>query len=309
MFTDNEEINDTISNSNLTSNTDFMLIDNKEIENGTFSNLSLTSNTINASYPKVKNPESLVFINKIVEQHNYQLNPSLIKFEEGKKFTEEMIKDIKFMINKDNTLTHLFWITSNQIKNWIQYFNCVLNDVTHKTNRYGMALSLFVGFDNNWRNILLAQALLADKSLESHIWIFNQLLKSTSTFLAIILTNTNPAIDAAIRQRQTILEQKISYRKIHSAYKKALQTVLQDKNKSQDLFNVLQDFINKGDNESLDSEESLDDTDDDKKNSETVTVHLQNPKHCHSRECLLSTKRLKSSHEPSNTKSTSMFKV
>ncbi|CAG8812773.1 8226_t:CDS:2, partial [Gigaspora margarita] len=204
--------------------------------------------------------------------------------------------------DENNTLMHLFWITPNQIENWIQYSDCVLNDITHKTNKYGMALSLFVGFDNNQCNVLLAQALLANESLESHVWMFNQLLKLIGTFLAIILTNTNPAVDAAVHQ--TILEQKISYRKIHGTYKKALQVALQDKNKLQDLFNVLQDFINERDNESLDSEESLDDTDNDKENSETVTVHLQNPKcHC-GRERPLGTKRLKSSHEPSNTKST-----
>ncbi|CAG8626642.1 13925_t:CDS:2 [Gigaspora rosea] len=32
----------------------------------------------------------------------------------------------------DNILTCLFWI---QVENWIQYSNCILNDVTHKMNR------------------------------------------------------------------------------------------------------------------------------------------------------------------------------
>lgn len=62
-------------------------------------------------------------------------------------------------------------MTPTQVENWIQYTDCVLNDVTHKTNRYGMALSLFVRFDNNRHNILLAQALLADESIKSYVWM------------------------------------------------------------------------------------------------------------------------------------------
>ncbi len=40
-------------------------------------------------------------------------------------------------------------MTPEQVENWIQFSDCVLNDVTHKTNRYGMALSLFVRFNQN----------------------------------------------------------------------------------------------------------------------------------------------------------------
>ncbi|CAG8755099.1 571_t:CDS:2, partial [Gigaspora rosea] len=34
----------------------------------------------------------------------------------------------------DNTLTRLFWMTPSQVENWIQYSDCILNDVMHKTN-------------------------------------------------------------------------------------------------------------------------------------------------------------------------------
>ncbi|CAG8768049.1 1733_t:CDS:2, partial [Gigaspora rosea] len=253
-----------------------------------------------------------------------------------------------------NTLMHLFWMTPNQIENWIQYSNCVLNDITYKTNRYGMALSLFVGFDNNQRNILLVQALLADESLESYIWMFNQLLKSTDNPIGKTLTPDAPY--AILKQMiefigssnckeiwaqycvQTLLLGNVSHKNakfhiqvvpkrwyhttkisskqfliankymqdqkmLHGAYKKALQMALQDKNKSQDLFNVLQEFINEEDDKSLDLEESSDDTDDNKENSKTVTVQLQNPKRHHGRRHSLGAKRLKLLYEPSNTKS------
>ncbi|GBB96795.1 hypothetical protein RclHR1_28360003 [Rhizophagus clarus] len=77
-------------------------------------------------------------------------------------------KDSRWIVARewddDNALTHLLWMTPEQVENWIQFSDCVLNDVTHKTNRYRMALSLLVGFDQNCQNILLAQALLADES-------------------------------------------------------------------------------------------------------------------------------------------------
>ncbi|CAG8725849.1 7119_t:CDS:2, partial [Cetraspora pellucida] len=52
---------------------------------------------INASCPKPNNPESYIYINKIVNEHNHLLSVEKINFEESKKFTSEMIDDIKFL--------------------------------------------------------------------------------------------------------------------------------------------------------------------------------------------------------------------
>ncbi|CAG8606913.1 8580_t:CDS:2, partial [Cetraspora pellucida] len=113
-------------------------------------------------------------------------------------------KDPRWVIargwDEDNILTHLLWMKPEQVENWIRYSDCVFNDVTHKTNCYDMALSLFVGFDNNRQNILLAQALLADESLESHIWMFQQIVKTTNTQSLVILTDADPAVNTAIHQ-------------------------------------------------------------------------------------------------------------
>lgn len=224
---------------------------------------------INASCPKLKNPEDFVIINKIVNQHNHPLNVSMIEFEDSKKFTDLMLEDIKFMTvsckfgataqrkflegkypthpvysrelynaiqkfrptknslsndaadisnwldgqkevdsrwviyrgwDEDNTLTHLLWMTPSQVENWVRYSDCVINDVTHKTNRYGMALSLIVGFNNDRRNLLLAQGLLIDESLDSHNWMFSNIVKATGIRPVVIITDSDPAVDAAIRQ-------------------------------------------------------------------------------------------------------------
>ncbi|RHZ85293.1 hypothetical protein Glove_67g9 [Diversispora epigaea] len=78
---------------------------------------------------------------------------------------------IKF--DNNNTLTHLFWMTPSQLELWYQFSDIVVQNVTCKTNRYDMALSLFIILDEN-RNIrLVAQALLIDETKESHEWTFD----------------------------------------------------------------------------------------------------------------------------------------
>ena len=91
-------------------------------------------------------------------------------------------------------------MTPKQVENWIQFSDCVLNDITHKTNRYDMPLSLFVDFNRHRHNVLLAQALLPDESVNSHMWMFNEILKVTNRQPVVIMTDTDPAVDSAIRQ-------------------------------------------------------------------------------------------------------------
>jgi hypothetical protein len=91
-------------------------------------------------------------------------------------------------------------MTPKQVEDWIQFSDCVINDTTHKTNRYGMALSLFVGFDRNMWNIILAQGLLIDESKRSHSWLFNQIVEATKIAPTVIITDSDPAVDAAIKE-------------------------------------------------------------------------------------------------------------
>ena len=105
---------------------------------------------------------------------------------------------IKF--DDSNTLTHLFWMTPSQLELWYQYSDIVVQDVTCKTNRYDMALSLFVVLDEN-RNIrLAAQALIIDETKESHEWTFEQINIATNDMHPqVIITDADPAVHAAIR--------------------------------------------------------------------------------------------------------------
>jgi len=100
----------------------------------------------------------------------------------------------------DNTLTHLMWMTPKQVEDWIQFSDCVINDVTHKTNRYRMALSLFVEFNRDMQNIIFAQGLIIDESKQSHSWLFNQIANATGIHPTVIITDADLAVDAAIKE-------------------------------------------------------------------------------------------------------------
>ena len=49
---------------------------------------------VNASYPKVNNLDSAVFINKIVNEYNYIFNIEAIAFRKDKSFNKEIMDDI-----------------------------------------------------------------------------------------------------------------------------------------------------------------------------------------------------------------------
>ncbi|CAG8515359.1 25686_t:CDS:2, partial [Gigaspora rosea] len=100
-------------------------------------------------------------------------------------------KDLYAAIQKFQSTSEMLSNNAALMSNWLDkkkkktadgllQEDCVLNNVIHKTNRYRMALTLFVGFSNYRHNIVLAQALLPNESLESHVWIFNEILKATN---------------------------------------------------------------------------------------------------------------------------------
>ncbi|CAG8757435.1 22167_t:CDS:2, partial [Gigaspora rosea] len=133
---------------------------------------------VNASFPKIKNPNSVIFVNTVVDEHNHELSVDAIEFECDKKFSDEMNctkkfrpiakslsndaaqmsgwldlqkeKDPRWFVARewddDNALTHLTWMTPEQVENWIQFSDC----------------------------------LLADETLDSHVWMFRQIITATN---------------------------------------------------------------------------------------------------------------------------------
>jgi hypothetical protein len=100
-------------------------------------------------------------------------------------------------------------MSPSQVELWIQYHDVIINDITCKTNRYDMALSLFIAINNHNNSRLICQALVDDEIAEAHIWILEctllaiggkrQLNKTISGGLVplVFMTDSDPAVDAA----------------------------------------------------------------------------------------------------------------
>ena len=69
-----------------------------------------------------------------------------------------------------------------------------------KTNRYEMALSLFVGIDNNFKTRVLTQALTKYETQADYNWILQCTLKATNNLSSVVLyTDGDPAMLAAVQ--------------------------------------------------------------------------------------------------------------
>ena len=77
------------------------------------------------------------------------------------------------------------------------------------------------------------------------------------------------------KERLTIIEQKIIYRKLHGMYKKALNRALQNNSNLEQLINLLKESV---EGESADSDDNQDDDTSNKENSDPSELILQNLK-------------------------------
>jgi len=162
-------------------------------------------------YPKQK-IRSDILRNEIQKHHPSAKDLS----NDASKLYEYLIKlkenDIRWQIFVDfdetKVLRRLFWMSPNQIELWTQYHDVIINDITYKTNRYNMALSLFVAIDNHNCSRLICQALVDDETTESHIWILECTLLATGgkrqneninggLIPLVFMTDSDPAVDAA----------------------------------------------------------------------------------------------------------------
>ncbi|CAB4407072.1 unnamed protein product [Rhizophagus irregularis] len=100
-----------------------------------------------------------------------------------------------------NELTSLFWVTSKQRNElWPKFHDVVIHDNTAKTNRYKIALSLFVEIDNNFKTRVLVQALTKYETQADYIWILQCTLKVTNNLSPRVLyTDGDPAMLAAVQ--------------------------------------------------------------------------------------------------------------
>ena len=98
------------------------------------------------------------------------------------------------------SLIHILWMEPKQVELYIRYSAVVAHDNTAKTNIYGLPLSIFVVVDNNYNTRPVAQAFLDDETLESYAWSLRIMLQVLHIYPAVMITNADPTMDAAITQ-------------------------------------------------------------------------------------------------------------
>ncbi|CAB5374757.1 unnamed protein product [Rhizophagus irregularis] len=164
--------------------------------------------TSQRQYLEAKFPGQLIYNNDLYQAIQYFRPQTRNDSNDAAKLYAKLLESsqnnplwkVAIKFDDKNTLTHLFWMAPSQIELWYRYSDIVIQDVTCKTNRYDMALSLFVILDKN-RNIrLVAQVLLIDETKESHEWAFKQInLATNNIHLQVMMTDADLAVHTAIR--------------------------------------------------------------------------------------------------------------
>ncbi|CAB4436064.1 unnamed protein product [Rhizophagus irregularis] len=122
---------------------------------------------VNASCPKVNNPDSAIFINKIVDEHNHDLSVEAVKFREDKKFNDEMFRPTAKSLSND----------AAQMSDW-------LDEQKERDSRWIIAR----GWDDN-------------NTLTHLLWMTpEQIVEATGIHPTVIMTDSDPAVDAAVKE-------------------------------------------------------------------------------------------------------------
>jgi hypothetical protein len=73
---------------------------------------------------------------------------------------------------KSGVIKNTFWNHASQRAEYRDFGDVITFDTTHKTNSKRMLLAMFVGANNNPRNVTFGQVLIGDESVGSFKWLF-----------------------------------------------------------------------------------------------------------------------------------------
>lgn len=77
---------------------------------------------------------------------------------------------------KTGVVKSIFWSHASQRAEYKDFGDVITFDTTHKTNRKNMPLAMFVGANNNLKNVTFGQALIGDESTATFKWLFETFL-------------------------------------------------------------------------------------------------------------------------------------
>ncbi|CAB4405904.1 unnamed protein product [Rhizophagus irregularis] len=165
--------------------------------------ISTQYNLLVASFPnKVINKKDL---SNAIQQFKKQAKP--IKNDACQMLTELYLKkddDPRWIIKPrfdygERRLNSLFWMSPNQINAYERYHDIVIVDTTSKTNQFDMILMLIIVVDNNFRNIIVAAAILEDETEATFTWILQELKNSCDFTPTVLYSDADPALISAIK--------------------------------------------------------------------------------------------------------------
>ncbi|XP_078181731.1 protein FAR-RED IMPAIRED RESPONSE 1-like [Carex rostrata] len=119
-------------------------------------------------------------------------------------FERKQLCDLNFWYTYKHTndahLWNIFWADGRGRAAYKYYHDVVVMDATYLTNRYDMALVLFVGVNHHWQTTIFACALLGRETEEDYIWCMEKFVACMNGVKpGGILTDQCPSIEKGIR--------------------------------------------------------------------------------------------------------------
>ncbi|PKC73436.1 hypothetical protein RhiirA1_451236 [Rhizophagus irregularis] len=123
-----------------------------------------------------------VRINSIIGNHNHNMNPLIAELAPRfQKLTNKMLMQIEFwtihgkmgVSTQYNLLVALFpnnVINKKDLNAYEKYQDIIIVDTMSKTNQFNMILMLIIAVDNNFRNVIIAAAILEDETEITFAW-------------------------------------------------------------------------------------------------------------------------------------------
>jgi hypothetical protein len=83
---------------------------------------------------------------------------------------------IKLHFNsEERRLSSFFWMSPDQVNVYERYHDIVIVDTISKTNQFDMMLMLIIVVDNNFKNLIVAAAILENETEATFLWVLQEL--------------------------------------------------------------------------------------------------------------------------------------
>ena len=145
-------------------------------------------------------------LSNAIQQFKKQVKPS--KNDACTMLTELYLKkddDPRWIIKprfdfEERRLNSLFWMSPDQVNSYERYCDIVIIDTTSKTNQFDMILMLVIVVDNNFRNLIVAAAILEDETEATFAWVLQELKNSCDIIPTALYSDADPALISAVRE-------------------------------------------------------------------------------------------------------------